>query len=134
MSTANLTRSETAHRARAVTVRSYDVALDLAGARTEPEFGVVATIELAASSPETWLDFLGAAVDRVEIDGREVAVEYDGARIALRGLTAASTVRVHARGYYSRTGEGLHRFVDPADGETYLYTQYEPADARRVFP
>ncbi|HSO70075.1 MAG TPA: aminopeptidase N, partial [Arachnia sp.] len=38
------------------------------------------------------------------------------------------------RGRYSRTGEGLHRFVDPADGETYLYTQYEPADARRVFP
>ncbi len=34
---------------------------------------------------------------------------------------------------YSRTGEGLHRFADPEDGEVYLYTQYEPADARRVF-
>ena len=34
---------------------------------------------------------------------------------------------------YSRTGEGLHRFVDPADEATYLYTQFEPADARRVF-
>ncbi len=34
---------------------------------------------------------------------------------------------------HSRTGEGLHRFVDPEDGEVYLYTQYEPADARRVF-
>ncbi|MBY6367787.1 aminopeptidase N [Rhodococcoides corynebacterioides] len=134
MSTANLTRSETAHRARVVTVSAYDVALDLSGALTDGEFGVVATIALAASSPETWLDFLGAGVDRVEIDGRETEVEYDGARIALRGLTGASTVRVHGRGLYSRTGEGLHRFVDPADGETYLYTQYEPADARRVFP
>ena len=27
----------------------------------------------------------------------------------------------------------MHRFVDPADGQCYLYTQYEPADARRVF-
>ena len=40
---------------------------------------------------------------------------------------------VDAQCAYSRTGEGLHRFVDPEDGEVYLYTQYEPADARRVF-
>jgi aminopeptidase N len=26
----------------------------------------------------------------------------------------------------------MHRFTDPADGLTYLYTQYEPTDARRV--
>ena len=31
------------------------------------------------------------------------------------------------------TGEGLHRFVDPVDEPVYLYTQFEVADARRVF-
>ena len=31
------------------------------------------------------------------------------------------------------TGEGLHRFVDPVDDEVYLYSQFEVADARRVF-
>jgi len=31
------------------------------------------------------------------------------------------------------TGEGLHRFIDPVDKGTYLYTQFEVADARRVF-
>ena len=31
------------------------------------------------------------------------------------------------------TGEGLHRFVDPVDGEVYLYTQFETADAKRLF-
>ena len=40
---------------------------------------------------------------------------------------------VEAECRYSRTGEGLHRFVDPADGATYLYTHFEPTDARRVF-
>lgn len=35
---------------------------------------------------------------------------------------------------FSRSGEGMHRFVDPSDGQVYLYTQYEPADSRRVFP
>ena len=31
------------------------------------------------------------------------------------------------------TGEGLHRFVDPVDGEVYLYSQFEVADCRRMF-
>ena len=31
------------------------------------------------------------------------------------------------------TGEGLHRFVDPVDGEVYLYSQFETADAKRMF-
>ena len=31
------------------------------------------------------------------------------------------------------TGEGLHRSVDPSDGNVYLYTQFEVPDARRVY-
>jgi len=31
------------------------------------------------------------------------------------------------------TGEGLHRFVDPVDGGVYLYSQFETADAKRLF-
>ncbi len=31
------------------------------------------------------------------------------------------------------TGEGLHRFTDPEDGEVYLYSQFEVADTRRVY-
>lgn len=30
-------------------------------------------------------------------------------------------------------GEGLHRSVDPSDGNIYLYTQFEVPDARRVY-
>ena len=61
------------------------------------------------------------------------AAVFDGSRIALENLQAENVLVVDARCAYSRTGEGLHRFVDPEDGEVYLYTQYEPADARRVF-
>jgi aminopeptidase N len=34
---------------------------------------------------------------------------------------------------YMRTGEGLHRFVDPVDGGVYLYTQFETFEAHRVY-
>ncbi|WP_068164440.1 aminopeptidase N [Rhodococcus phenolicus] len=135
MSTANLTRAETSTRASAVRVHAYRVELDL---RSAPDpattgFATTTTIEFTSTRGETWLDFLGASVESVTVNGVPVAVAYDGARIALSGLAEDNVVTVAATGEYSRSGEGLHRFVDPADGQTYLYTQYEPADARRVF-
>ena len=134
MDTANLTREETAARSAAVTVRSIRVELDLTGApeRARTGFPTVTTLEFEATTPETWLDFIGESVESVTLNGELVPVDYDGARLTLRGLAAANTVTVSATGAYSRSGEGLHRFHDPADDETYLYTQYEPADSRRV--
>src|SRR5690606_7378406 len=135
VSSANLTRAETAARARALDVHAYRVELDLRGA-VDPRrtgFPTVTTLEFTASADETWLDFIGDSVESVTVNGELVPVVYDGARIIIGGLKEINVVTVVATGRYSRSGEGLHRFVDPVDGETYLYTQYEPADARRVF-
>ncbi|MEE2032493.1 aminopeptidase N [Rhodococcus chondri] len=135
MSSANLSRTETAARARAVDVHSYHVELDLRGAVDSRRrgFPTVTTIEFTASTTETWIDFLGDSVETVTVNGNRIPVVYDGSRIAVSGLGEINVVTVAATGRYSRSGEGLHRFVDPVDDETYLYTQYEPADARRVF-
>ncbi|MDE0545207.1 aminopeptidase N [Microbacterium sp. C7(2022)] len=134
MGTANLTREETAARSAAITARSIHAVLDLTGAidPDRTDFPVTTTLEFDAATDETWIDFIGPGVNRVTVNGAEIPVRYDGARIAISGLTAHNTVIVEAAGGYSRSGEGLHRFVDPVDGETYLYTHYEPADARRV--
>ncbi|MGM7697088.1 aminopeptidase N [Microbacterium sp. A84] len=134
MSSANLTRQETAARSAGVTVHTIRVELDLFDAQNQerPGFGVTTTLMFDATASETWIDFIGESVNRVTINGAEQPVAYDGARIAVTGLAASNTVVVEGVGLYSRSGEGLHRFVDPVDGETYLYTQYEPADSRRV--
>ncbi|MCR2818710.1 aminopeptidase N [Microbacterium sp. zg.Y1090] len=134
MSTANLSRDETAARSAAVTVHDIRVELDLTGAvdADRTGFPTVSELTFEARTDETWVDFLGEAVERVEVNGVSVPVDWDGARIRLTGLAPQNRVRIVARGAYSRSGEGLHRFVDPVDGETYLYTQYEPADSRRV--
>ncbi|MFE4500157.1 aminopeptidase N [Rhodococcus sp. NPDC056743] len=135
MSTANLNRSEVTLRSSAVSVTGYRVELDLRSA-VDPAvstFRTVTTVEMTSTVDSTWLDFIGSAVESVEVNGRRIAVAYDGARIALTGLADVNVVQVTALAEYSRSGEGLHRFVDDADGQTYLYTQYEPADARRVF-
>ncbi|MGO1629964.1 MAG: M1 family metallopeptidase, partial [Microbacterium sp.] len=134
---ANLTRDETAARAAAIIVSAEHVALDVTRARDRGAtgFGVVAVLEIDATTAETWVDFIGESVDSVSVNGAARDVEWDGARIRVAGLEdGRNVIRISATGAYSRSGEGLHRFVDPADGETYLYTQYEPADARRVTP
>jgi len=134
MNSANLTREETAERSAAITVQSIRVELDVTSAPYPDRtgFATVSEIEFGARTAETWIDFIGEAVESVQLNGAPQPVEWDGARIRLTGLQRRNVVRVVARGAYSRTGEGLHRFVDPVDGATYLYTQYEPADARRV--
>lgn len=134
MHTANLTREETAARSAAVSVRSIRVELDLTGApeRARSGFPTVTTLEFASTTSSTWLDFIGESVERVVVNGVDQEVVYDGARIAVHDLADVNTIRVEAVGIYSRSGEGLHRFHDPVDDRTYLYTQYEPADSRRV--
>src|SRR6185312_9752771 len=53
--------------------------------------------------------------------------------LPLTGLAADNVLVVDARCAYSTTGQGLHRSVDPVDKEIYLYSQFETADAQRVF-
>ncbi|WP_054953703.1 aminopeptidase N [Flaviflexus massiliensis] len=126
----NLTREEAASRSN-LTVDTYHVALDVRGEET---FDVVSTITFEGDRDETFLDFIGTEVSSVVLNGEDVPSNWDGARIHLENLQSKNTVTVTAKGFFSHSGEGLHRFVDPVDNAVYLYTQYEPADARRVFP
>lgn len=131
----NLTRIEAAERAALVTVHDYDVVLDVT---TGPDvFRATTTVRFAAAEPgaSTFIDAITAAVHSVTLNGvaLDPADVSDGVRIQLSGLAAENELVVVADGTYMHTGEGLHRFVDPADGEVYLYTQFEVPDSRRVF-
>ncbi|WP_221583916.1 aminopeptidase N [Microbacterium sp. G2-8] len=131
---ANLTREETAARSARITLHTVRVELDISSA-PDPEvsgFLTTTTLRFDAQAESTWIDFIGEEVHRVVVNGVDHPVLWDGARVTVSGLGPENEVRIEATGAYSRSGEGLHRFVDPVDGETYLYTQYEPADSRRV--
>ncbi len=136
--TENLSRDEAAERARVVAVESYRITLDLrsAGDPASAVFPTQSIIEFRSEAgAETFVDFVGESVTEVVLNGLPLDAEraYDGARVHLTGLAEHNRLEVSGLARYSRTGEGLHRFVDPADGLTYLYTQCEPADARRYF-
>lgn len=130
----NLTRAEAGERARVVTVESYDVALDLT---TGPEtFLAVTTVRFAArEGASTFLDLIAESVESVELNGEllDPASVFADSRVQLPVLAASNTVRIASTQRYTNSGEGLHRFVDPADGEVYLYSQFEVCESRRVF-
>ncbi|MGB3481163.1 MAG: aminopeptidase N [Mycobacterium sp.] len=139
MALPNLTQDQAAERAALVTVDSYRISLDLTdgkGAPGERTFRSVTTIEFdALAGADTYLDLAAETVRTASLNGHELDVSaYDESTgIALTGLAEHNVVVVDADCLYSNTGEGLHRFVDPVDGEVYLYSQFETADAKRMF-
>ena len=124
----NLTREQARDRAAGLRVTSYDVALDLT--QGPSHFGSQTVVRFQATAPSTFLELEGELLEAT-LDGRPLALV--GNRIALDGLGGRHEVRVLARCAYTRTGEGLHRFVDPADGLAYVYMQAFLDDAQRVF-
>jgi aminopeptidase N len=135
----NLTRSEAGERAWLLRVEQYRIVLDLGDARDAQAktFRSASTITFDCTRPgaTTFLDLIAPSVESVVLNGRALdpAEVFHDSRITLAGLAEHNEVTVVAQCAYSRTGEGLHRFVDPVDQQTYLYTQFEPADARRLY-
>jgi aminopeptidase N len=130
----NLTRIEAAARKAVVQTHAYEVKLDLTqGSET---FRSETKVTFAGTpGASTFIDFISKTVYSVKLNGVEldVAAVNDGVRIQLPELQASNTLIVVADALYTNTGEGLHRFVDPVDGEVYLYSQFEVPDSRRVF-
>lgn len=138
----NLSRDEAQERAALLSVDGYEVSLDVRSAVGDTggaprTFRSVTTIRFRCADPgaTSFADLVAPSVTAVSLNGRDLdpSEVFDGSRIVLEDLAADNELVVDAQCAYSRTGEGLHRFVDPEDGEVYLYTQYEPADSRRVF-
>ena len=131
----NITRAEAQARSSTIHVDSYAVDLDLTG--TGPTFRSTTTCIFECSEPgaQTWIDLIADSVQSVTLNGTDLdpGEVVEGGRIHLPGLASDNTVTIEAQCRYMNTGEGLHRFIDPVDDETYLYTQFESADARRMY-
>ncbi|MDO4908785.1 MAG: aminopeptidase N [Corynebacterium sp.] len=138
MSSTNLTRLEAADRAALLTIDKYFIDLDVTG--DDQTFSSTTTVFFEAKEEgDTFIDLRAARVESVLLDDEDITATavgdtYDEDKgIQLHLTPGAHELRVSAQCLYSRTGQGLHRFVDPADGEVYMYTQFETADAKRVF-
>ncbi|HWG28272.1 aminopeptidase N, partial [Actinospica sp.] len=135
MPIAEITRTESAERARLLRVDTYHVSLDLT--QGEQTFRSTSVIRFAAADgAATYADLVADTVHEITLNGRAVdpAAAYADGRIALDGLRAENNeLRVVASCAYSTDGGGLGRYVDSADGRVYTYSNCEPSDARRIY-
>lgn len=131
----NLTRIEAAERAQLLQVHSYDVTLDLTTSDRTFKSTTVVKFSSNSAGASTFIDAITEKVHRVVLNGVELnpAEVADNVRIAVPNLAGENELLVESDALYMNTGEGLHRFVDPADNEVYLYSQFEVPDSRRMY-
>jgi len=130
----NLTRDEAATRSALIQVTSYEVDLDLTGDDTT--FRSVSVIRFGCGAPgsATFVDLTAPGVREITLNEAPVSLDaFDGDRVTVTDLATENVLRIVADCAYSRSGEGLHRFTDPADGNVYLYSDLETFDAHRVY-
>ena len=140
MAAPNLTRDQARERAALLEVESYAVELDLTdglGQPGEATFASRTTVRFSGRQPgaSTFIDIVARSVESAELNGvpLDVSGYTPGAGVVLPEIAAVNELTIVATCEYMNTGEGLHRFVDPVDKGVYLYSQFETADAKRMF-
>ncbi|MFI7544979.1 aminopeptidase N [Actinoplanes sp. NPDC049599] len=130
----SLTRTEATARAATLTVTGYDIQLDLT---TGGDTFRSRTVLRFTAEPDatTFVEFEPAELVSATLNGAPVEpAALTGERLALTGLARQNELVVEGLMAYSNTGEGLHRFTDPADERVYLYAHMFLDGARRIFP
>ncbi len=130
MSHRSLTHAEAVTRAAVVRKLSYELDIDLTGG--SETFTSITTVRFAAEEgASTFLEVRPVRLISVKVNEATVTVPVSEGRLELTGLTGDNVVVVEAEYAYTRSSEGMHRFVDPADGEVYVYAQPSITDAAR---
>jgi aminopeptidase N len=129
---------ETANsRADRVSNIHYDLYVDIASAETEFTGRVVIAFDLADASADLTIDFTGGSVEALAVNSAPTGFDYNGYFITVPGGSLAAGTNemiIDYRRAFVRDGSGLHRFVDPEDDLTYLYSYLWPYYANRLLP
>src|SRR5690348_3748716 len=131
-----LTQSDAEARAARVSNCHYQLVIDLA--RGAEAYRGEVTIRFAATGrADLFLDYRGKTIERLEINNTAVPQPaWSGYRLTIPGalLRPENTIFIAYENDFDHTGDGFHQFKDPEDGEEYLYSNFEPYEAHRLFP
>lgn len=112
----------------------YEVFLDLTDPGEEFISRTRVTFEFLSANEETFIDFAAKNVNEAVLNGSSLPPgSFDRSRLKIAPAQGQNELWVEGIVPYEHTGVGLHKFVDPTDGNVYLHTQFEPYDAHRVY-
>ena len=131
----SLTQDEAQERAALIDVDRYDLEFDLVGLEEGDALRVTSRITFSAKTAgaTTFVDCL-AEVEEATLNGRSLATgPPTQGRLELPDLRLDNVLVVQSVQRRTDAGQGVHRSVDPSDDEVYVWTSFEPDDARVVF-
>ena len=134
-----LSESDAATRSKNISNVEYHLDLNLPGGASDTYSGTLEATFTIETNPETFLDFTGFEITTLILNGRIIAdPSWNGHRLLIRArdglLTGVNTIRLEYINEYDHTGDGFHQFIDPEDDQEYVYSNFEPYSAHRLFP
>ena len=119
----------------------YDALIDIAASEEEIVGELSIQFDLTDVSADLTIDFTGGTLNSVLVNGEAIADDiadaYNGYFITLPAeqlQVGTNTIELVYRHAYGNDGTGLHRFVDPEDGLTYMHSYLWPYYANRLLP
>jgi aminopeptidase N len=135
---AALDQTYAAMRAQQLSNVSYQLSMEVD--EQKPSFsGEVAisfTLAKANNSPVT-LDFEGGEILSVNLNGNDISFQAEKWFLRFppqQFNVPTNTLRIKFTHAYANAGDGLHRYKDAATGNVYLYSNFEPFNAHKMFP
>lgn len=126
-----LTRDFAQKRSKQISDIHYDVKLSFKP-KTE-KYNGICKIKFSSKSENIVLDFIGD-VKKVLVNGKELKYKKTKYSLEIKAIKGNNIVEIHYENEYDHTGSGLHQFIDPEDGNEYIYSNFEPYSAHRMFP
>lgn len=134
---ASLSMTEAHLRKAMIANVDYELSLDLTGKGQEFTGRVFIDLEARFTNQPLTIDFDSGEIRKLILNNQQVEPVYNGFFLTIPpGMlqTGKNQIEIEFYQSYSRDGEGLYRFIDPEDNQTYLYSHFEPHRANRVFP
>jgi aminopeptidase N len=131
----SLTREEARRRAALLDVERYDIDVDMTGLADGPAWRATSRVRFGCAEPgaESFVDCV-AEVRSATLNGVPLpAAAVAQGRIRLAGLAAHNELVVESVQQDTSSRQGVQRSVDPGDGLVYVWTSFEPDDARRAW-
>ena len=135
VTTPSLTQTEAAARAALISVQEYQVVVDLSGLVDGSEVRCSSTIRFRShdTDAQTFVDCAAQVVSARLNDESIAASAIAPGRIGLTDLKEQNELVVESVQPETATDFGVHKAVDPADGNVYAWTSFEPDDCRYVW-
>jgi len=131
-----LTQIEATARGRRISDVAYTLRIDLRAGQATYRGACAIDFSVRDDTEPLFIDFKGGTIESLTVNGSAITPERDGDRIVIPVALLFDRVRVEVsyENAFDTGGDGLHRFVDPEDGQEYLYSNFQPFSAHRLFP